>query len=1212
LTIRYPGLCLYVSLISISCFLTALLGCGGGSDAVESPHATAPVVTGISPTTVPVGWSDFTLTVAGSGFVSESIVRENGAPLPTTFVSVGLLTAKVTASLAATGGNLAISVLNPDGQSSTGGPGGSGDIALGVTVGTPTITSLAPDTVTAGSAATDVVVTGTNFVPASTASFGGSPRPAQVRSATLLAVSLSAADLASPATTAITVTNPPPGGGTSAPASFRTVSSNVPILTGSSPAAVTFGNPQVTLTLSGANFVPLSRVMVNNVFEPTQYLSPSTLIIGVSTQYFYSKQWQVMVANPGGGFSNQLLIPVVNPVPALTSISPAKVTAGAPDFLLQVSGDGFLEGSQILVNGSPREALDVSPPSSLRVPIAAKDVATAGSLEISVLNPAPGGGTSSSTKLQIMPALNRLRAVNVQANDLAWDPKRDRIYAAVGAGSTSYANSIVAIDPESGTIVASQTLGSEPALLSLTSDQQYLYVSLPGEGSVARLILPGLTPDIQWALGADSSGRAYHAVDLQAAPGQAHTIAVTRTVYTSGGTGGIVIYDDGQARPNIALDIKDFGAMYQYIQWGADATILYASVGTITGAHEHTFAVTSTGLALAKDAADVFVSLDRFFFDPATARFYEGMGSEIDAATGKLLGMLSTPHMRRDSPGPFAVDSKNHRIYIVGFNNAGLSNEAGAEIQVFDQDHFSYINSLFVTSNNAYPASLIRWGSAGLALAGDQVYLLDGPFVTPGAVASSDTGGYASPAPTLLSITPEVVAGGSGTTVVIATGTDFTETSTVTWNGNQVSTVFVSPTELQLTLPAGSLTKPVSGPITASNGPGSGLSNSLAFTVLPDLGPDLQLSAINLPGFDLAWNAAQNILYVAVPDADRVNGNSIASVDPTTSTLKSATFAGSQPSVLAISDNDQYLYAGFAHNAVVQRYALPSMSADITVPLGVGHDGSQGPPGASDNCDFAISLGVAPGAPRTIAVSQGNSLVDFPACGQLAVFDDAVPRINTAPDHPDTTYHDYESIAWANGGDSIYAQSSASSQDLFALSVSSSGVTFDKFYFSVGGLGYQLHYDAGTGYLYSDGGRATNPADGSAIGDFKASGLVAPDSKLGRAFFLGQTSDQGYGTYTLQVFDIRNFELIKSIVIPDVIGLPARLVRWGDSGLAFVTCCGSVSGNNAPGLVYVLSGPAISGPASTTTTPAATEHVHLRWKPRQSSTPKSNDVITGR
>ena len=122
---------------------------------------------------------------------------------------------------------------------------------------------------------------------------------------------------------------------------------------------------------------------------------------------------------------------------------------------------------------------------------------------------------------------------------------------------------------------------------------------------------------------------------------------------------------------------------------------------------------------------------------------------------------------------------------------------------------------------------------------------------------------------------------------------------------------------------------------------------------------------------------------------------------------------------------------------------------------------------------------MAPGTPGIIAVSQGNSSYSFPACGSLAVFDDTVPRTHTAPAHPAAVYHDYESIALANGGKSIYAQSAISSQDFFSLTVSPAGMTFDTFRSPVGGLGYQLHYDAGNGLRCSDGGRVTNATDGS-------------------------------------------------------------------------------------------------------------------------------------
>jgi hypothetical protein len=451
---------------------------------------------------------------------------------------------------------------------------------------------------------------------------------------------------------------------------------------------------------------------------------------------------------------------------------------------------------------------------------------------------------------------------------------------------------------------------------------------------------------------------------------------------------------------------------------------------------------------------------------------------------------------------------------------------------------------------------------------------------------------------------------------VTVDGRDFTDTTTVTWNGNQVSTTLVSPTQLQVTLPAASLTNPIAGPITASNGPGAGLSNSLAFTVLPDMGPDLHLDALNLSGFDLVWNAAKNVLYVAAADTDKVNGNTIVTVNPITSTVKSETFAGSQPTVLAISDDDRYLYAGFSYNAIVQRYTLPSMTADVTVSLGVGGNPSQGPPGASDNCDFAVGLEVAPGVPQTIAVAQGNVFSGPSGCGPLAIFDNAVARPETVPGYVGIFVpgHDFSSISWA-GSDSIYAQTSASMdpQDLYSLSVSPSGVSFDKDYWLIPGLGERLHFDPGTGYLYSDGGRVTNPADGSAIGYFPASGLMAPDSKLGRAFFLGQFSNQtAHTTYTLQVYDIRSFKLIKSIDIPNVIGFPTKVVRWGDSGLAFITYEGDRSGNNAPGLLYVLSGAAVTGPASSSSTTAVSEHVRLIWDPHQASRLMNNHLNVGR
>jgi hypothetical protein len=98
-----------------------------GSAAVTVTAAAAapgPVVTGVTPASVTTGEA-FTLTVAGSGFVSGAKVKLGTADLAATFISASQLRAAGTASAAA-GSSLALQVVNPDGKA-------SGSVAVQVT-----------------------------------------------------------------------------------------------------------------------------------------------------------------------------------------------------------------------------------------------------------------------------------------------------------------------------------------------------------------------------------------------------------------------------------------------------------------------------------------------------------------------------------------------------------------------------------------------------------------------------------------------------------------------------------------------------------------------------------------------------------------------------------------------------------------------------------------------------------------------------------------------------------------------------------------------------------------------------------------------------------------------------------------------------------------------------------------------------------------------
>jgi hypothetical protein len=87
----------------------------------------------------------------------------------------------------------------------------------------------------------------------------------------------------------------------------------------------------------------------------------------------------------------------VNPVPTVTRpAEPQAVIPGRADFILTVYGANFVSGAVVNWNGSPRSTTFVSA-RELQARILASDVAKPTAGYITVTNPAPGGGPSSSS-----------------------------------------------------------------------------------------------------------------------------------------------------------------------------------------------------------------------------------------------------------------------------------------------------------------------------------------------------------------------------------------------------------------------------------------------------------------------------------------------------------------------------------------------------------------------------------------------------------------------------------------------------------------------------------------------------------------------------------------------------------------------------------------------------------------------------------------------
>jgi hypothetical protein len=107
----------------------------------------------------------------------------------------------------------------------------------------------------------------------------------------------------------------------------------------------------------------------------------------------------------GGGSSTGSTTPTQNPAPTLTSVSPTSATVGSAAVTLTATGTGFISGSTIQWNGTALATSYLSS-TSVTAQIPASDLIASGTATITVQNPAPGGGISSSLTFNISPPPN--------------------------------------------------------------------------------------------------------------------------------------------------------------------------------------------------------------------------------------------------------------------------------------------------------------------------------------------------------------------------------------------------------------------------------------------------------------------------------------------------------------------------------------------------------------------------------------------------------------------------------------------------------------------------------------------------------------------------------------------------------------------------------------------------------------------------------------
>jgi hypothetical protein len=188
-----------------------------------------------------------------------------------------------------------------------------------------------------------------------------------------------------------------------------TIDQPVPTLTAISPTSATVNGPAFTLAVNGTNFTQNSQVQWNGSGRATTYLNDLQLTAAILTSDLVttagSASITVVNPTPGGGTSNAMTFTInaTNPVPVITSLNPSSANAGGTAFPLNLQGSGFVMGSQVQWNGSNRATTYLAS-TSITAAITASDIATQGSAQVIVVNPAPGGGTSNAMTFTINPA----------------------------------------------------------------------------------------------------------------------------------------------------------------------------------------------------------------------------------------------------------------------------------------------------------------------------------------------------------------------------------------------------------------------------------------------------------------------------------------------------------------------------------------------------------------------------------------------------------------------------------------------------------------------------------------------------------------------------------------------------------------------------------------------------------------------------------------
>ena len=380
-------------------------------------------VGGLDPSVKSVGDSAFTLNVNGSNFDNDAIVLWDGSQTGLSSlirVDSTQLTVLVDQSLISTAGTEPVTVKNVGTTAES--PAKTFTILLA-----PVISSLDPNSETAGAPGFTLTVNGSNFLDNMTVTWDSDPLVTTFESDTKLLAVVDASRIATDGVASVQVIGP--GGTSSATSPFTIAAPGNPLLSSINPDTKIAGDPSFTLTASGSNFRSDSDIQWDATPLTTTFINAETLIATVDAPLIASAGTaQVKVVTPSLPDTAALGFTINSAgTPILGLINPSQVIAGGDSFLLTASGSNFADGFKIKwdsiecddLSGKGCETTFVND-QTLVATVNSTLITTVGVVNVSVLNPM-GPVESNSKVLDIVagapPEITSLSPVSVTAGE---------------------------------------------------------------------------------------------------------------------------------------------------------------------------------------------------------------------------------------------------------------------------------------------------------------------------------------------------------------------------------------------------------------------------------------------------------------------------------------------------------------------------------------------------------------------------------------------------------------------------------------------------------------------------------------------------------------------------------------------------------------------------------------------------------------------------